>query len=444
MSQPHTPEPSEHGATGDGGAQGLDVPKRVPRRAADPTQQHLPAQPPHSARLHRVPPRRVTVVSASIGAGHDGAARELVRRLRKFGLAVDCHDFLDLLPPGWGRILRASYELELRVAPWAWGWLLESLQRHRWSSALVSALAGCAAARRTRAVIGPDTGAVVSTYPLASQALGRLRRRGRLAAPVVTFLTDMSVHPLWVARGVDLHLALHPVAAVQARDHRAVGVLVCGPMVGPEFRPAASEDEQLCERVRFGLPTGRPVVLVVAGSWGVGEVELAAREIAATGLATPVTVCGRNEALRERLVREGVGVALGWVDDMPALLRASDVVVQNAGGLTSLEAMASGVPVVSYRCLPGHGVTNAAALDEAGLAPWIRTPEQLAPLLRAALGSAPAAPSETAVPADQVVAALAGAVLTAPAAPAAHATHAARTTPAAPASRRAETREMAS
>ena len=27
---------------------------------------------------------------------------------------------------------------------------------------------------------------------------------------------------------------------------------------------------------------------------------------------------------------------LGWVDDMPALMRASDVVVQNAGGLTSL------------------------------------------------------------------------------------------------------------
>ncbi|MGW3047990.1 MGDG synthase family glycosyltransferase, partial [Kitasatospora sp. NPDC001175] len=231
-------------------------------------------------RTDRTPPRRVTVVSASIGAGHDGAARELVRRLRQFGLTVDCHDFLDLLPPGWGRLLRASYALELRVAPWAWGRLLEGLQRHRWSAALVSALAARAAARRTRTLLGPDTGAVVSTYPLASQALGRLRRRGQLAAPLVTFLTDMSVHPLWVARGVDLHLALHPVAAAQARGHLARGVLVSGPLVGREFRPAASTDERLCERLRFGLPTDRPVALVVAGSWGVGEVELAAREIA--------------------------------------------------------------------------------------------------------------------------------------------------------------------
>jgi glycosyltransferase involved in cell wall biosynthesis len=104
-------------------------------------------------------------------------------------------------------------------------------------------------------------------------------------------------------------------------------------------------------------------------------------DVAATGLATPVTVCGRNERLRERLARSGTGVPLGWVDDMPALIRASDVVVQNAGGLTSLEAMAVGVPVITYRCLPGHGATNARALDEAGLALWVRRPGELGEVL---------------------------------------------------------------
>ncbi len=66
---------------------------------------------------------------------------------------------------------------------------------------------------------------------------------------------------------------------------------------------------------------------------------------------------------------------------MPGLMHACDVLVQNAGGLTSLEALAGGLPVVSYRCIPGHGRTNAAALDEVGLAPWIREPDQLAPTL---------------------------------------------------------------
>jgi UDP-N-acetylglucosamine:LPS N-acetylglucosamine transferase len=353
-------------------------------------------------------PRRITVVSASVGAGHDGAARELVRRLRAAGYDAECHDFLDLLPPGCGRLLRGSYALELKVAPWAWGWLLGGLEKSRGSSGLVGRLFAAAAARRTKALLGPDTAAVVSTYPLASQALGRLRRNGVVQVPVATFLTDMSVHPLWVAEGVDLHLALHEVAAIQAVKHGAKDVEICGPLVGPAFRPARSEAEVARERTRFGLPLDRPVALITAGSWGVGEVELTAKEIAAAGVAVPVTVCGHNDALRQKLEQAGAGVALGWVEDMPALLRASDVVVQNAGGLTSLEAMASGVPVVSYRCLPGHGVTNAAALDEAGLAVWIRSERRLAKELVEALAAGPVPAPRAAHGADRVVIALAG------------------------------------
>ncbi|WP_434481832.1 glycosyltransferase [Streptomyces sp. NBC_01340] len=88
-----------------------------------------------------------------------------------------------------------------------------------------------------------------------------------------------------------------------------------------------------------------------------------------------------RHALAERLRADGVAHVHGWVDDMPGLMHACHVLVQNAGGLTSLEALAGGLPVVSYRCIPGHGRTNAAALDEAGLAPWIREPDQLAPTL---------------------------------------------------------------
>jgi UDP-N-acetylglucosamine:LPS N-acetylglucosamine transferase len=70
-------------------------------------------------------------------------------------------------------------------------------------------------------------------------------------------------------------------------------------------------------------------------------------------------------------------VALSWRDDLPAVIAASDCVVQNAGGFTSLEALAAGTPVVTYRPIPGHGVTNALALKEAGLAPWPRDVEAL-------------------------------------------------------------------
>jgi UDP-N-acetylglucosamine:LPS N-acetylglucosamine transferase len=342
----------------------------------------------------------VAVVSGSVGAGHDGAARELAREFTAAGYATSLHDFLAMLGPRGGRALRAAYAAQLRIAPGSWGFLLGSLGRHPGFTAGLAGFIARAVARRLRATLSPGLTAVVSTYPLASQALGHLRERGELTAPVVTYLTDLSVHRLWVAPGVDRHFALHEVAAAQARALGAARVEVVRPAVGPAFATAAPAR----------LPVRGPVALIVAGSWGVGEVATAAAEIAATGLATPVTVCGHNAELRRRIAGAGTGLALAWVDDMPALVRAADIVVQNAGGLSSLEAMAAGVPVLSYRCLPGHGTTNAAALEEAGLARWVRSPADLAGALKAALADGPPAAVPSLFAAGTPVAALTAAV----------------------------------
>lgn len=325
---------------------------------------------------------RIAVVSASIGAGHDGAAEELSRRLRAVGYAVDRYDLMNLLPFGLGRALRSAYHCQLDYAPSSWQWLLDVLAR--WPAARVLAVWLCGLATRAiRRAVGEDAEAVLSTYPLAGQILARLRRQGRLDVPVVTYLTDPSVHPLWVARGTDLYLAAHEETADEARSLGADHVSVVAPAVRPEFRPPRSAAERAAERLKWGLPGGPKLAAVLSGSWGVGEIDIAAREIAASGKAVPIVVCGKNSDLRERLHDLQPGVALGWVDDMPSLLRACDLVVLNSGGLGFLEAHASGLPVLSYRCLAGHGRANAATLAAAGLARWVDTPTELEEALAA-------------------------------------------------------------
>ncbi len=81
-------------------------------------------------------------------------------------------------------------------------------------------------------------------------------------------------------------------------------------------------------------------------------------------------LCGRNAGLRRRLGREPRVVALGWRDDVSALMGAADVLVHNAGGLSLTEALAGGLPAITYRPIAGHGRANAAVLDRAGIAPW--------------------------------------------------------------------------
>ncbi|MFE9221887.1 glycosyltransferase [Streptomyces lavendulae] len=331
------------------------------RRAAKLT---LLQQEPKTERL------RISIISASIGAGHDGAAAELSRRLTADGHTVDRWDLLDLLPARAGRAASGLYHRLLEHAPWAYQRVYTGTEHAGGAGPAARALLRTAQERVLRA-LPADTGAVVSTYPGASHVLGRLRLTGKLTIPAVTYMTDFSVHPLWVAHGIDLHLAVHEVPAVQARALGAARVQVCGPATDPRFRPPR-DGERAAARERFRLLPGVRYALLVAGSWGVGQVRRVAAEIRACGVAVPVVVCGHNQALARQLAADGIEHVHGWTDEMPNLMWACDVMVQNAGGLTSLEAFASGLPVVSYRCIPGHGAANAAALDEAGVARWIR------------------------------------------------------------------------
>ncbi|MCK9898364.1 hypothetical protein MXD60_27950 [Frankia sp. AgB32] len=323
--------------------------------------------------------RRVVIISASVGAGHDGAAAQWARRLRELGFEVDVYDFLVVLGRVLGVGMRDVYETVLHRAPSIYS-VIFRLTTLPVGAALLARNLLAPFLPRLLDLFPPDTAAVVTTYPMAGQLIGKLRRRGLLTVPAFTFLTDFSVHRLCVAPGVDAHYVLHPVSAAQARALGATNVTVTGPLVADRFHPAGAA-ERRAARERFGLPADGRLALLVAGSWGVGDVERTAREIAATGVAVPVVVCGRNTALRERLADAAVGFPLGWVDDMPELMRAVDVLVENAGGLTSLEAMASGLPVASYRPIPGHGRTNAAALAQAGVSSWIRSPAALATTL---------------------------------------------------------------
>ncbi len=321
------------------------------------------------------PPATIAMISASFGSGHDVAATDLTRRLSARGISVRRYDFVDLLGPRLGPATRSSYARQLAYAPATWGWALRLLRHPRVVAQCAATCADITMDRLTQAVTGVD--AVVSTYPLASLALGELRRRG-LPVPVITFFTDLSVHPLWVSDAVDLHLAPTQLAAAQAQAAGARRVTVVAPPVDQErFRPATPASRAETRR-RYGLPVHERLALISSGSWGVGAVAATARDVLRSGEAVPVIACGQNEVLRRRMVSRGYGPAIGWTDEMAELIGACDLLVTNAGGMTGMEAIACGVPVVAYRPLPGHGVTNAAALHDAGMGIHAKDPAGLA------------------------------------------------------------------
>jgi UDP-N-acetylglucosamine:LPS N-acetylglucosamine transferase len=216
----------------------------------------------------------------------------------------------------------------------------------------------------------PDV--VVSTYPGSTEILGRMRLRGRLLAPVVSAITDLSSLWWWAHPGVDLHLITHPEAAAEVRD-------VAGPDAAIEVvrglnDPAWAQplDEEAARRA-LGLPIGPRLVVVSGGGWGVGDLEGAVRESLARDGTMVVVLCGTNDALRERLAARfadaGARVqAWGFTDRMPELFAAADALVHSTAGLTILEAQMRGLPAISYGWGVGHIRLNNEAYARFGLA----------------------------------------------------------------------------
>jgi UDP-N-acetylglucosamine:LPS N-acetylglucosamine transferase len=297
-----------------------------------------------------------------MGNGHNGAANELERRLVAAGWQVEIRDWLTANP--WlGQRIESSYRAQLDSATWAYDLLYVI------SSGLNAPIEAATGAGFGRQVAGwiresrPDI--VLSTYPLASGTLSWLRRRGRISVPTATFVTDFAGHASWAHPGIDLHLAIHPVTA--ARLNRLVPTSRCvapGPVVPPRFHSHPSKAEA---RRILGLELDEVVPLVVAGAWGVGRLDRTVDELLASGLR-PLLVCGKNDELHARMRRIIGSRALAWRDDMETLMAASDVLIENAGGLTSLEAFAAGLPVLSFLPIAGHGRWNAALMNRAGVA----------------------------------------------------------------------------
>ncbi len=190
-------------------------------------------------------PTRVLVISASMGAGHDGAARQLAARLTRAGHQAEVRDFLDSGPFRIGRALRRGYQFELQHLPFAYEATYRLWSRLPWLCPVVTWLVTALTRRKVlRWIRQFEAAVVVSTYPLATLCLGRLRKTRRLAVPTVNFITDFGVHPLWVHPGIDLNLSVHDEPARMVARRAGKAAVACGPAVSDAFGPAALPNRQ--------------------------------------------------------------------------------------------------------------------------------------------------------------------------------------------------------
>jgi 1,2-diacylglycerol 3-beta-galactosyltransferase len=214
---------------------------------------------------------------------------------------------------------------------------------------------------------------VVSVHPAMNHLGVKWVKKVRPKAPFYTVITDMvTVHPSWVCPEVTACAVATPPAREQAvaAGMPAEKVAVCGQPVGLKFAHLDEEKQVLREQLK--LVAERPCILIVGGGEGIGRVYEIARTIARmTAQAQLVIVAGRNKHLKQKLGNVAWEIPTqvhGFVENMPELMGAADILVTKAGPGTISEAFIAGLPVIISGYIPGQerGNVDYVLKNEAG------------------------------------------------------------------------------
>lgn len=334
-------------------------------------------------------PRRVLILSADVGEGHAAAARALAQQIdaSEQNAEVVVIDGLAAMGRVLRQVVQDGYRVQLRFFPWSYTlvyWLLERVPPVRWLTRWQLRLFGARKLARRIAEHDPDV--IVSTYPAVTVVLARLRRIGVVRCPAVATITDLTGLFFWAQPGIDMHLVMYRESLSSVERIAGAGsACLVRPLISAEFLQPRCPIES---RRALGLPEDGRMVVVSGGGWGVGDVEGAVRELCGVDdISSIVCLAGYNEQLYQRLTTafgsEPRVHVYGFTDQMPQLLAAADALVHSTGGVTCLEAKATGTPVVSYGLPVGHARLNTRAMADLDLLRLANDTDELCEHVRA-------------------------------------------------------------
>jgi processive 1,2-diacylglycerol beta-glucosyltransferase len=323
--------------------------------------------------------RRILILSASVGAGHMRAAEAVEAALRLLApeAVVKNLDVLELTNAAFRRVYSRTYFDLVNKAPQVLGLVYDLLDRppsaQRKADRLRLLVERLNLLRFSRLLRSESWDVIVNTHFLPAEIVAVLRRKGDITTPQLTVTTDFETHRLWVYEPCDHYFTATEEGAAYLRHWGVAAdrISVTGIPVHPVFSQAKPAAE--C-RARLGLADDRPVILQLAGGFGMGPVEkLFCGLLAVDRPLQVVVVSGRNEQLQARLrqvevpERHRVNI-LGFTTQIDEWMAAADVVLSKPGGLTTSEALARGAALMIANPIPGQETRNADFLLENGAA----------------------------------------------------------------------------
>lgn len=305
--------------------------------------------------------KRILILTAGFGEGHNSAARGLCKALeRQPETHAEIHDLFEESYGSISDFVRKAYLGTINHAPKVWQQFYELVDR----TDMVSGNLGVLSRMRDHLerlvdFFRPD--AIALTYPLYGYLLDRIHRGGKpRPCGVFTVVTDsISVNSVWTKFETDWMLVpnIETERVVTGMGVEPSTVRTLGFPVDPAFA-------DLRDVGMGGRCGGEPWRFLYMVNSGKKHAPALLQSLVSRGDVALTVTAGRDEDLRETLERTACGAnppvqVLGWTDRMPELLCRSDCLIGKAGGATVQEAFAAACPMIITQVVPGQEEGNA-------------------------------------------------------------------------------------
>ena len=310
--------------------------------------------------------KRILILTASFGEGHNSAARGIrdgLARVAPEGTEVELHDLFAEAYGPVNELVRKSYLAVVNLAPRAWGavyrWL-DSKKDFDTDFARFSRLESHLAALLQR--FQPDV--MISTFPVYPNVLRRIQERNldfSRACKIVAVVTDsITINATWYRCRADYFLVANEQSASVLREVGAPTekIKVFGFPVSPKFADSARSNSVLppsnSER--------RVLYMIHAATRGAPEL---AHLLAELGVDLTVTI-GRADTLKPEIEAATGNKAkvIGWTTELPRILHESHLLIGKAGGATVQETIAAACPMIINYVVAGQEEGNARLIVE--------------------------------------------------------------------------------
>jgi len=342
--------------------------------------------------------KKVLIMSASTGGGHNRAARAIKEELESRtidGMSIECEivDSLKLVNNTIDKVISRGYEKSAIYTPKAFGSVYRFsetsiISKNEFKSNPLTSLM----ARKFKYLLNdskPDL--IIGTHPFPMIALSTLKKNNTIRSlskienlhksnnvnipPMISVLTDYTTHSTWIQNEIDYYIVGHEYVkellsyeGVKNEKIKAFGI-----PVEKSFLEHRNRDIVLKE---FGLSPDKLTILLMGGSFGAGNIKETLEELLAIDRDFQILVItGRNEHLKDKLsktldstVHNKKVCLLGYTNKMNDILASIDVLISKPGGLTTTEALLNNVPMIVPYFIPGQEEENLDFLTNCGAA----------------------------------------------------------------------------